>query len=203
MRQYILLLTVVLMGLAGYAQDDAQKELITRVETLEKKVAQQDAQLTQLATDLNTVLSQNLELKRNLNLKKPVAKAKVGDIEFRIIDVTGDSDTRDVHITMIVENNGASNQTAKFYTYNIIDELGSGYKENGRFNIKVEGISNDLRDNSLVYYVNTPLTINMTIKKYKENANYIKMLVFKIYNDGNGFHDIEFTDLPITWVTEE
>lgn len=209
MKKYILLMAVVLVGLTGYAQENAQEELAMRIETLERKVAQQDAQLTQqstqlsqMANELEELRNQNLEMKKNLNLKKPKSKGKVGDLEFRIIEVAGNPDTRDVQLTMVVDNIGDTDKKASFWEYEIVDEVGSGYQEKDRVIMKVDGISDDLGRSSLDYHVNTPLTVKTEIKKYRKDANYLKYLGYKIFYDSK-FYPLEFTDLPINWVEED
>lgn len=205
MKQLSAILLLIAISLSGYAQSDSLSQAISRITNLESKVQAQSDQLAKLNSDLQEVQSQNLALKKNLNLKPTIAKSKIRDkVEYRIIEVLGDKSTGDVHVVMTADNVGDSDEVVIYKRDNeIIDELGNGYNDKERYIMKIKGVADNLYFQHINHHVNTPYTINLDIKKYNRDAQYIKYLSLELGKEsGLGTDHAVFENLPIKWVDE-
>lgn len=204
MKQILTIILATLISVAGYAQSETLEQALARIANLEATVNSQSQQLSKISSDLDAVLAQNLALKKNLKLKPTIAKSMVYNaLEYRVLDVIGDRSTGSVHVTMTVEN--ISNEDFK-RTYDsdneFIDEYGNGYNNRERYLLKIEGVTDNLLYKSINHHVNVPLTINLTIKRYNPDANYIKYMAISLSNTGPGSTPAVFENLPIKWVDE-
>lgn len=203
MKHVILATFIAMMCFTGYAQSDSVNLAFSRIESLESTVNSQAKQLNKLSSDLNEVLKQNLALKQNLHLKPTIAKAIAADIlEYRVLEVTGDKSTNEVHVVLSVNNIGDMDKKVVYLQKDneIIDEQGHGYIEDNRYNLKMNGITDNLIYKRITHHPNTPLTIDLNIKRYNPECQYIKYLELVIQRDEDlKSYDIVFQNLPIKW----
>lgn len=159
--------------------------------------------IAKLSSDVAEVLKQNLALKKNLNLDSTIAVSKPGNgMEYRIHEVTGNKTTGEVRIIMTSNNIGDKDLKFSYMDKEIIDELGNGYNGFDRSVLKLNGVSDNLYSFPLKNHVDTPYTIEMTIKKFNQEAQYIKYLSLQIMGDIRSQYAV-FENLPIKWVEEE
>lgn len=209
MKRLIFVLCASLSGFVVNAQSmqDSIQEAYNRILNLENSITLQDSQIAKLLQQVDEVTRQNLALKKNLNLSPTVATAKAKDIktgeieimEFRIVEVTGDSTT--VHMTMIADNISNENKDLKFFTNQVIDDKGHGYEnslDKERFRMKIEGQSEDLFKNLVTYPVNAPYTIDIYLYDVESDIQYIKYMTFDVAEGARHF-SFTFENLPIKW----
>lgn len=183
-------------------QADSIKEAYSKLHNLENRITLQDAQIAKLLQQVDAVTKQNLALKKNLNLSPTIATAKAGDImEYRIIEVTGDTATNTVHMVMIADNISGEEKLLRYNQPQIIDEKGHGYENslmNERCFFKIEGETGQLLGSSIQHQPNAPYTIDVYIKDCNPDVQYIKYLGFDI-SDVSKHHLLVFENLPIKW----
>lgn len=200
---FLTLALIFFAGISVMAQTDSISEAYSRIKLLEQQLQQQNSQISKLSADVNEVLKQNLALKKNLNLQPTRAKAKAGDsMEYRIIEVKGDPITKDVHVIMTADNIGTMDKDLMYWLTEIIDETGNAYNNDGRCEIKIDGIADNVKRKYVVkHHPNAPYTIDTLIKGYNPNAQYIKYLNFDI-TDNSKHIFATFENLPIKWTEE-
>ncbi|MCM1490468.1 MAG: hypothetical protein NC095_06550 [Muribaculum sp.] len=206
MKQFLAFILATLISVAGFAQSETLEQALSRITNLEATVNTQSQQLAKISSDLDAVLAQNLALKKNLKLTPTIAKAKIFDnIEYRVLEVTGDKSTNTIHVTMTVENVGDEDIRKTYYCRGneIIDEFGTGYNGKERHKMTINGVSDNLSNETINHHVNVPLTIELEIKKYNSDAQYIKYMSLGLQNTNNmGTQYAVFENLPIKWVDE-
>lgn len=193
---------IAMLPASGFAQTEADK-VNERLEKIESKLLQQESTINSLRQEIEAVTKQNLALKQNLNLTPTIAKAKMGEnMEFRVLEVTGDPDSKDVKVVISGLNNGVADKDTHFIEVSTVDELGNGYDDDGRVVISIPGVEENLIKHSAKFHSNSPYTMNMTIKKYNPEAQYIKHLDITLL-DGIKHVPVTFENLPIKWVSNE
>lgn len=194
-----IILAFILLSLIAIplmAQNDTIAEAIKRIEKIEQ-------QLSSLNATVQEVTAQNLALKKNLNLKPTIAKAKLKDVEFRVIEVTGDPLTKEVHLVITANNGTDTDIEMQCKGLEIIDELGHGYNDDTRKTVKIEGVTDSFIFTIINYRINTPLTIDVYIKNYNPEAQYIKHMALKAFGSSLAGDEATFQNLPIKWVASE
>lgn len=205
MKKLVLAIIMAFVGLGAWAQSDSLKNAVSRIEALEKLAAQQAAQINQLTSKVEEVTAQNLALKKKLNLTPVVPKAKIDNMDYRVLEVKGDPITKNVHVVISAENTGDVDYDAFFNhgpNFEIIDDLGSGYNNNELHHASIEGITKELISKTINFHPKTPLIINLDIKPFKTDASYIKFLQMDYHIEGN-WKKVIFENLPIKWVEAE
>lgn len=201
MKKLTLIIFTLIMGEVAHAQtqSDSIKETYTKIHNLENRISLQDSRITKLIQQVDEVTKQNLALKKNLNLTPTIATAKAGDImEYRIIEVTGDTATNEVHLVITSDNIGKEEKEIRYYSFKAIDEIGHGYNNHGKSRLKVKDVSNDLVMNRLTHYPNAPYTLDLYFYSYDPESMYIKLLEL-IVIDGRESYSVIFENLPIKW----
>lgn len=200
MKLVLLTLLTFLFFPSVYAQTDSLSEAYSRIKILEETIQQQNARITKLSSDVNEVLNQNLALKKNLNLLPTISSAKLGDsMEYRVIEVNGNSDTREVNVVITANNLTNQDVRTHFSGNEIVDELGNGYNHNNQnYKMKINGVEDDLIRRSVDNHANAPYSINLSINNYAPGANYIKYLSLDILT-GTKHNFVIFENLPIKW----
>lgn len=181
---------------------DSIKEAYTKINNLENRITLQDTRISKLIQQVDEVTKQNLALKKNLNLSPTVALSKAGDImEYRIIEITGDTATNEVHIVMIADDISGEDKNIRYAYFQVVDDQGHGYDNSltkERFIMGVEGEYNQLLGHSLQHHPNVPYTIDVYLKDTNPDIQYIKYFSFEI-TDGPKHHTAVFENLPIKW----
>lgn len=202
MRKFTLLLLVLFITTIAKAQTDNLSEVLSRLQQLEETVKQQSLQIDKLTSDVNEVTKQNLALKQNLNLLPTIATAKAGDVmEYRVLEVTGDPDSKEVHLVISANVIGDSDKRISYFDAEIMDELGNGYDKRANRSMEVNGSRDDLFHNYLDHHPNAPYTIDLRIHNYAPNAQYVKYLSLDVV-DNTKHHNAVFQNLPIKWIAE-
>lgn len=202
MKKLVLAAIMVFAGLTVSAQSITLEEAVARIDALEKLTQQQTNQINQLNVEFQKLKDKHLQLRDNLNLKDVKSREKIGDMVYKVVKVTGDPVTRDVHVEIIAENKGDVDVKQYYHSDNeIIDEKESGYNSKERHKFVIEGIANNLYCESIIFHPNTPLKIDLNIKGYKKDANYIKYLKIDAHSNSNPT-PVVFQNLEITWEEE-
>lgn len=204
MKRFIIMLSVVLTAGMAVAQSETVESLAEKVTALENKINNQATLLNQLQASVDEVTKQNLALKNAVKLTPTKAKAKLGqNIEFRIIELTGDKSTGTLNIVMTAEDLSGMNSKV-FFTSNpeAIDELGNKYV-NGSFGHIITGTIRGSSQSNIFPRIielksDSPYILDIKIKNYNKNAQYLKY--FEISGEKES---IIFKNLPIKWVEEE
>ena len=202
MKQIFTLILATLISVTGFAQSETLEQALARIANLEATVNNQSQQLAKISSDLDAVLAQNLALKKNLKLTPTIAKCKTDNsTEFRIIDVKGATDSKEIFIEMTAENVGNNDVKNYFDDIEIIDELGNTYSMRNNCTLCINQ-DEKINNNTLIFHPNVPLTLNLKIKGYSGDAQYLKFV--KIFAGGVGPHraNAVFENLPIKWVDE-
>lgn len=199
---FLTLALIFFAGLSAMAQTDSLSEAYSRIKLLEQQIQQQNTQISKLSADVNEVLKQNLALKKNLNLQPTIAKSKVGDfMEYRVLEVLGNPQNGEVHVVISADNIGNMDKQLHYRGNQIIDETGKGYDDSDRYSMSVEGVRDNLTRSYLDHHPNAPYTINLYIKGYDRNAQYIKYLSMEVLDGSKHLYAI-FENLPIKWTEE-
>lgn len=207
-KQLLLLLSLIaVISVNAQSSSDSIKEAYSKINLLENRLAVQDTRIAKLMQQVDEVTKQNLSLKKNLKLTPTISRAKAGEImEYRIIEVTGDSTTNTVHMTMIADNIGHGDKEMEFASFQLIDEHGHGYEnslKNERFVLRIEGEENNknVLRTLINYHPNAPYTIDAYIYDINTEVKYIKYLSFKVADSTIvNSYKISFENLPIKWV---
>ncbi len=130
MKKLTLILFALCIGFSANAQTQADsiKEAYSKLHNLENRLTLQDARISELLKQVDEVTKQNLALKKNLNLSPTIATAKAGEImEYKIVEITGDTATNTVHMVMISDNISGGEKMLHYKESEIIDDQGHGY----------------------------------------------------------------------------
>lgn len=203
---FLLLALVLFIPVSAQTSSDSIKEAYSKIKLLEDRLTLQDTRIAKLMQQVDEVTRQNLSLKKNLNLTPTISRAKAGEVmEYRIIEVTGDSITNTVHMTIIADNISLGDASILYDYYQLVDDKGRGYDNSftkDRFVLKVVGEyeSESLMKHFLNHHPKAPYTIDAYIYEITPEVQYIKYLWFKIYDATNSKHyEFYFENLPIKW----
>lgn len=156
------LMCISVLSLAQTSNEDLRKE----IETIKVSV-------NNLRSEINEVKSENLYLKKIINLQKPILQIIKNDTEFRIIEVKGDKKNSSIEFTLLLES---KDERKKFFIpeSSIVDIDGNEVKINlDKSNYDVV-LSKDVPQKiKLVYtYQDLPNDLPKIISVLRINANY-------------------------------
>lgn len=206
MKKLLFALLAVMMGLSVYAQNDSLREAYSRIEILEQTITDQNSKIEQISKKVNEVHSINESLKKSLSIRQnPKSKIKLHDgVEYRIVgDVVGNIDTKEVQFTIEAENIGNDDKKLYYWSTEVIDNKGDTYNTNDRVIMKVNGELGNLISSSLNHHPNIPYTINVKIKGFNPEAQYIRYFRIDAVDGSRHNNDTAFLDIPIKWMSEE
>lgn len=204
-RIFSILIAIVIAVPVMFSQDDdlqtSVATLQSQVEGLSAKISSHEATISSLQSQLAEVLSQNLSLKKNLRLQPTIAKAKARDImEYRVLEVTGDPSTHEVHLVISAENISGVTKEIFYNGTAIVDELGNGYNNYDRYYYSIKGVCEKFGVYTIKHFANAPYTLDLYIQGFNPEANYIKLLSLDAQCFGH--NPIAFENLKINWVAD-
>lgn len=199
---FLIFALISFINIKAQTQSDSIKETYNKIHDLENRIALQDTRINKLIQQVDEVTKQNLALKKNLNLLPTIATAKAGDIlEYKVIEVTGDTATNTVRMVLTAENKSGENKSIFYSSFQVIDDQGHGISNSilkDRFRMKIEGETNNLYRNLLNHPSNAPYTIDVYLDEIDPDVQYIKYFALDVA-DGTKKFLVEFENLPIKW----
>ena len=184
MRKILVLATLV-VSTFGIAQTNTD---------IKEEIDQIKIEISKLKTEINTVKSQNIYLKKTLNINQPILQLKENNNEYRITKVIGNSKEKTIGINFLIESLDA-NKKSNLDDFTLVDLNGNEYKIN-------------LYKSSSPYLKLTtkvPLNIHITFDNVNDEVKMIKLFKFRTENTlesdifNSQFTKQEFRDLNVTW----
>lgn len=179
-------LSILFCGLSvtlAIAQSETTIE--DRLAKLEAQLAQQNTTIANLQSEVQSVVKQNLALKKNLNLKPTIAKSNPAEgLEYRVLEVTGNKETNELTLVLTVSYDGLDSPKIYYAGLDIVDDLGNGLQERylprkpGNVKVTIDGVTEDAIGDLITHYPMSPYKMTMRIKKYNPDAQYIKYSSF-------------------------
>ena len=177
-----------------------------RLGKLEAQMDQQVSTITNLQSQVNAVIKQNLALKEALFLQPTISEFKTDELIYKLHEAVGDSTSGTVKVYMTVTNTSLEDiDNYQWESLKFMDENGVQNKSFSDYEVSV-GVNNDgFHLNSL--YAGAPTQLILTLMNIDKNAQYLKILEGKVFKDSrivNGtFTDFErsfiMRNIPIKW----
>ena len=177
-----------------------------RLGKLEAQMDQQVSTITNLQSQVNAVIKQNLALKEALFLQPTISEFKTDELIYKLHEAVGDSTSGTVKVYMTVTNISPEDiDNYQWESLKFMDENGVQNKSFSDYEVSV-GVNNDgFHLNSL--YAGAPTQLILTLMNIDKNAQYLKILEGKVFKDSrivNGtFTDFErsfiMRNIPIKW----
>lgn len=185
------------------SHSDSIKDAYSKIQLLESRWLLQDARIAQLSEKVDEVVSQNLALKKNLNLSPTIATDNVGGCDYKILKVEGDTATNVVHILMVVENISDADRRMLYNGFEIIDELGNSYPNSvleEKVKMFIGGGKENLIKHMYIHRLEVPLKIDVYIKTDGTDMQYVKYFQLSMFEPDDKTHiSVVFKNLPIKW----
>lgn len=203
-----LLLSIFFSGLiSGFAFAQSETSIEERLAKLEAQLAQQNTTIAYLQSEVQSVVKQNLALKKNLFLQPTISEVKTDEFVYKLHEVTGHKNDSTVHLVLTITNTTPQDvDNFQFQTINFMDENGIQNPSFKNFEVVVGGKNDGYKLNSI--YSEAPTKLDIYLYKFDPSAQYVRILDGKVYNTtittDRGFKDLHrsFTlcNLPIKWV---
>ena len=156
-------------------------------ETLKKE-------LSTIKTDIQAIKSENLALKKVIEINTPILKVEKENTEFTLTKVIGNKKDKTIAITFLIESKDENKKTT-LQDISIIDIEGNEH------DVDLYKSSNPFPELSK----DVPLKLNFSFKNIENETLYIKILRFRVStnNSNNPFEEkrfpIELRDFKIEW----
>ncbi|WP_372472955.1 hypothetical protein AB4865_09125 [Capnocytophaga sp. ARDL2] len=157
--------------------------------------SQLQTNIASLQRDINQVKTENIYLKRVLDIRKSIAEIEKENVNIKITKVEGDTKEKLVYVTMLIENNGKKINGYLSFLNSIIDNEGNLLKiDFNKFEVESLPLINDV-----------PIKRKIAIKYIEsEKTQFIKSFGFDL---SGKFKDtlidskinFDFRNLPIDW----
>ena len=177
-----------------------------RLGKLEAQMDQQVSTITNLQSQVNAVIKQNLALKEALFLQPTISEFKTDELIYKLHEAVGDSTSGTVKVYMTVTNTSPEDiDNYQWESLKFMDENGVQNKSFSDYEVSV-GVNNDgFHLNSL--YADAPTQLILTLMNIDKNAQYLKILEGKVFKDSRivneTFTDFErsfiMRNIPIKW----
>ncbi len=161
---------------------------------LKNEIDKIKTEIIDLKSDIQSVKSQNLYLKKVLEINTPILEQKNNNSEYKIIKVAGNKKDKTISINFLIETKD-ENKTAILQNFSIVDLLGNQYE------VELNKSSNTYPNLT----VNVPLNIKIAFKEIIDEPKMIKLFKFSSRNEPEknsaNFNKSkqEFRDLNVTW----
>lgn len=186
-KSYLAVIAVMLCG-SVFAQDVTKAD----VEKLENQINALSQKVAQLETNLERVITENVNLVEQLNVKTVTSVKDKNGVQWDIVKVEPNADTNDVELTLRVTNNTGVMQKAGIYTGVAIDS--NSNMNNNTYDIKVGSSNVDMSN----VPVNIPVNFTVTIQKVPTTSSYFSSVELQ-YGHGTQKVIIKFTGVHIPW----
>lgn len=177
-----------------FAQNATKAEL----EKLASQVNALSQKVTQLETNLERVITENVNLVEQLNVKTITSVTDVNNIQWDIVKVEPNAETNDVVITFRVTNKSGRNHNCGFGF-----ELGSAIDTDSNLSNNVYIIKNNSSNPSLSNLSSgTPINIQGTVKNVPNTSSYLASVTLDyLGNTSKGTKKavVKFTGVHIPW----
>lgn len=177
-----------------------------RLVKLEAQMNQQVSTITNLQSQVNAVIKQNMALKEALVLQPTISEFKTNELIYKLHEAVGDSTFGTVKVYMTVTNTSPEDiDNYQWESLKFMDENGVQNKSLSDYEVSV-GVNNDgFHLNSL--YADAPTQLILTLMNIDKNAQYLKILEGKVFKDSRivneTFTDFErsfiMRNIPIKW----
>ena len=167
---------------------------------------QQVSTITNLQSQVNAVIKQNLALKEALFLQPTISEFKTDELIYKLHEAVGDSTSGTVKVYMTVTNTSPEDiDNYQWESLKFMDENGVQNQSFSDYEVSV-GVNNDgFNLNSL--YADAPTQLILTLMNIDKNAQYLKILEGKVFKDSRivneTFTDFErsfiMRNIPIKW----
>ena len=161
---------------------------------LKNEIDKIKTEIKDLKSEIQSVKTQNIYLKKALDINQPILEIKNNGNEYRITKIVGNKKEKTISISINIEAKD-ENKTSILQDFSIIDLVGNEYD----IDFKKSGNTNP----NLT--LNVPLNLKITFKEIIEEPKIIKLFKFKSRNEPErnsaDFNKSvqEFKDLNIIW----
>ncbi len=152
------------------------------------------AELKSLKTELQSVQSENLYLKKVLQINKPVLETEADHSVYRITQVQGNRKAQTITVHLLVETKN-ENKTSFLQDFSAVDLLGNEYK--------IDQLASSNTNPKLS--LNTPIAVRATFKDIIDEPQILKIVRFASRNEPErrptdfSKSKLEFRDLAVKW----
>lgn len=184
MKKILLLSSLLISSIAFTQTNDELKSEIEKIKI----------EIVGLKTEVASVKSQNLYLKKILDINNPILEQKKDNNEYRITKVVGNKKDKTITINFLVESKN-ENKTSSLQDFSIVDLLGNEYE------VDFSKSSNLFPKLTL----DVPINIKITFQDIIEELKVIKLFRFSTRNQlvenpfNNSKSNQDFRDLNVTW----
>lgn len=181
----ILLLSALITSSAFQAQTNAEiKEDLAKIQT----------EIALLKTDIQAIKSQNIYLKKVMDINTPITEQINDNTKYSVIKVAGNRKDKSISVDFLVESKNEF-KTAFLQDIVLIDIEGNQYKLD----------FNKSSSNIPVLSVNAPVKLSFLFDNIVGEPQIIKLFRFNTRNESKANSlkvsksDQEFRDLNVTW----
>ena len=184
-----------------FAQNATKTEvdkLVSQVNTLSQKVSQLESKATELEATIERVITENVNLVEQLNVKTVTSVTDVNNIQWDIVKVEPNVETNDVVITFRVTNKSGRNHDCGFGF-----SLGSAIDTDSNLPKNVYDIKNNSSNPSLSSLSSDiPINIQGTVKNVPNTSSYLASVTLNYSGNrtkGTQKALVKFTGVHIPW----
>lgn len=197
LRNYFIAIAVMACG-SLFAQNATKAELdkltnqvnvlSQRMTELENKATMFETKVTQLEADVERIVTENVNLVEQLNIKTITSVMDVNNIQWDIVKVEPNTDTNDVQISLRLTNKSGVKQKVFMYTtYSYALDSDTNRNDN-KYDIVTPG--------DIILEHEIPVNTTITIRKVPLTSSYLSMIQLgytlkPIY--------VKFTGVHIPW----
>jgi hypothetical protein len=173
--------------MSSFVYSQTNNELKAEIENIKKEI-------TELKSEIQSVKTQNIFLKKSLDINTPVLELKNNNNEYRITKVIGNKKEKSISINFLIEAKN-ENKTSNLGDFSLVDLNGNVYEF-------------DVYKSTPPYpklSVNVPINFKATFKDINEETKIIKLFKFRTRNEpeNNALNFSsslqEFRDLNVVW----
>lgn len=186
-KSYLAVIAVMACG-SVFAQNVTKAD----VDKLEGQISALSQKVAQLETNLERVITENVNLVEQLNIKTVTSVTDKNGLQWDIVKVEPNADTNDVVLTLRVTNNTGVMQKADVFTGVAIDS--NSNMNNNTYNIMIGSSNVDMSK----VPVNIPINFTATIQKVPTTSSYFSSVELH-YGHGSQKVFIKFTGVHIPW----
>lgn len=176
----------------------AQNATKADLDNLANQVNALSQKITQLETNLERVITENVNLVEQLNVKTITSVTDVNNIQWDIVKVEPNTETNDVVITFRVNNNSGRNHSCGFGF-----DIGSAIDTDSNLPNNVYYIKNNSSNPSLENLApGTPINMQGTVKNVPNTSSYLATVTLNYLGSmskGTQKASVKFTGVHIPW----
>ena len=195
MKPRNLLAAIALMACGSAFAQNATKADLAKLENQVNALSQKVAQLE---SDLERVITENVNLVEQLNVKTVASVKDKNGIQWDIVKVEPNAETNDVVITFRVTNLSGRNHSCGFGS-----ELGTAIDTDSNISNNVYKIKNNFSNPSLDNLSSgTPINIQGTVKNVPNTSPYLASVTLEYLGSlskGTQKALVKFTGVHIPW----